>query len=321
MSTIKDVARKANVSVTTVSRVLNNNGYVHQDTKKNIERAISELNYSPNAFAEGLSKGTIKTIGVLIDNITNSTTNRLIEHIELLSQKNGYKVILGITRNSYALEQYYLNMFKKYNVDGMILSNKPILINDFISLNKPIVSIDNLINNDIPSVNINYDQGAKLAALELINNNCSNILIIKYDNETDKKIKSFVAELNNHEIEYKIKSFSNDFDKDHLFNFLSENTFDGIYTTCDLLALSTVSSLQKLKVKVPDKCCIIGFDNSSFANIINPSLSSIDYPIEIIANDAFNIVHSNIKENNKIIDHRIIDVILVKRESTQKNDN
>ncbi|MFI3252196.1 MAG: LacI family DNA-binding transcriptional regulator [bacterium] len=317
MATIKDVARKANVSVTTVSRVLNNNGYVHQDTKKIIEDAMNELKYAPNLFAEVLSKGTSNIIGIIIENITNPNLNRLIDSIEKECTKNGFKLILGITRNSIGMEEYYLSMFKKYNVDGIIIGSKISHYQDFIDLNKPIISIDHNINDNISSINIDYNLGSILAAKEFLKCECKNVLILKYTDVFNKPLEKLISELNEYGINTTTKSLDGEFNKNELLEYLDTHVFDGIYTTCDIIAISTISILHKLRIKVPEKCCVIGCSSSSFASIITPTLTSIDFPTEKLAIKSFNTLLDYIINKNENVIHEVIDVSLIKRESTK----
>lgn len=318
MSTIKDVALRANVSVTTVSRVLNNNGYVHKDTKEIINKAIQELNYAPNVFAESLSRGTTNIIGVVINNITSTTTSKLIEVIELLCQKNGFRTIIAITRNSIHLENYYYELFKKYNIDGFIMGNKIDSIDKFVSLNKPTVSIDFKINDYIPSIVSNRSQGGLLAARELIDNECNNILLIRYINDDECKFNSFVKEITSKNLKLTIVKVEEKLNKESIHTFLSSNKFDGIYTTNDILAIATISQLQKLKIHIPEDCCVIGYDNSPFSTLIYPPLTSVDYPVETLGEKAFNVLYDNIINKTNLSTHEVIDIEIIRRESTIK---
>lgn len=316
MSTIKEVALKANVSVTTVSRVLNNNGYVHKDTKELINKVIEELNYSPNAFAEGLSKGTSNVVGILLNTITSTTTSKLVEVIEQHCIKNGFKTILGITRNLDDLEKYYLNLFKKYNIDGIIVTNKIKSINDFVKLEKPIVSIDHIISENISSVITNNEIGSNLAALELINSDCQNILLIKYTNDDDTRINNFIKTINDNNIKLTILNIDYIINKEELNKYLKNNSFDGIYTTSDSIAIPTISQLQKLKISVPSECSVVSFDNSPFSTLIYPPLTSVDYPVDELGTKSFEKLLEHITDKTEP-SHIIIDIDLIKRESTK----
>ncbi len=316
MATIKDVAKLANVSVTTVSRVINNNGYVHEDTRKNITNAINELNYMPNIFSDGLSKENLNTIGIIINNVSTTTSSKLLEVIEYYCKKNNYKTIIAITRDSISFENYYYDLFSKYNVSGIIIVDVPSSISKFISLGKPIVSINNYINENISSVCVNNVNGAIQAVNELIQNNCRDVLIIKFTDDNDK-VSSFIEQIELNNINYNILSISQ-INKEELYNFLLSNKFDSIYATSDLIAISIISLLQKMNISIPDDCCIIGYDNSTFSNIISPTLSTINYPVDILASKAFNLLQKHINNNDLNTIHEIIDIELIKRETTTK---
>lgn len=317
MSTIKDVAKRANVSVTTVSRVLNNNGYVHQDTKKIIEDAMNELKYSPNTFAQGLSTGTTNTIGLIINHITDSNSSKLVDMLESECNKKRIKTLIGITRKSDAMEQYYFNLFKKYNVDGIIIANKLNNIDDFISLNKPIVTIDHTIDENTSSIKVDYNQGINLILNNFINDNRKNIIILDYKNKYNDNIDRLITILNDNNITTNVIELEEDFNKDYLQDELSKYNFDGIYTTCDIIAISLISVLHKLRIKVPDMCSIIGSSNTSFSSIISPALTSIAYPAEKICSTAFELLYNNITNNEHKTIHEVIETNLIKRETTK----
>lgn len=314
MSTIKDVAKLANVSVTTVSRVLNNNGYVHENTKKIISKAISDLNYMSNSFSNG--NDNTNSIGIIINNITSNTTSKLLEVLESHCQKNGYKTIVAITRDSISLENYYYELFKKYDISGIFIIDKPSSIDKYLSLEKPIVCVNNYINENISSICVNHELGASYVINEFKNNNRNFILVILFDCDYDKT-DSFIKYISN-EIKYKVLSLKT-LDKELISKFLLENDgFDGVFTSSDLIAISTISLIHKMNISIPHECSIISYDNSSFSNVITPTLSSIDFPIDTLGIKAFNTLNSHIKENTKCI-HEVIDIELIKRESTTLN--
>lgn len=317
MSTIKDVARKANVSVTTVSRVLNKNGYVHHDTKKIIEEAMNELQYSPNTFAEGLARGTTNTIGLILNYITNPNSSKLLDILEEECYKKRLKIIIGITRNSKSMEDYYFNLFKKHNIDGIILADKVSNSKSFQSLNKPIVTIDHKLNELVSSINVNYFHGVESVIENFVNEQRKNILILKYKNKSYEDVIQLHNSLIKYDITTTIVELEDDFEKDELNDVISQNSFDGIYTTCDIISISTMSILHKLRIKVPDTCSVVGNYNLSFSSIISPSLTSIEYPAHKIADSAFNIIYNNISENTNKVTHEIIETSLIKRESTK----
>ncbi|MFI3329720.1 MAG: LacI family DNA-binding transcriptional regulator [bacterium] len=319
-ATIKDVAKKAFVSVATVSRVLNNNGYVHEETKNKINEVIKELNYKPNQFARFLSGKKTGTIGVLIPDLKNSFYSEFIDGLEKACHSNGYKLMLASTNDSKLLEQNYLETFKDYNVDGLIVASN--ILNHDILLNfcKPIVTVDHVLSNNIPSITCDNYQGGKLAALELNNHLCKNILLLRGPSfliTTIDRTSGFLETINPNST---VEIF--DFDlinpnEDIIYKHLENNPqIDGIFATSDRLAIVAISALNKLNRKIPDECKIIGFDNTYFASYTNPPLTSIQQPINYIGMQSFNIFKKLVNQENIVDTHQVIEVSIIKREST-----
>lgn len=113
MATIKDVSKLAGVSVATVSRVLNQNGYVHEDTEKKVLNAIKELNYAPNLVARSMTKKTSKTIALIVPDITNPFFNELAKAVENVTYVYGYTTILCNSDDSPDKEKHYVDVLSK----------------------------------------------------------------------------------------------------------------------------------------------------------------------------------------------------------------
>ena len=123
MATIKDVAKKANVSVATVSRVINNKGYVNEETRQLVQTAITELSYIPNELARSLYNKHSKLIGVIVPHFDTQFYAELIEGIENAAMKLGYKIMLSNTQDNKQREADYIQIFQQYNIDGIIVAS------------------------------------------------------------------------------------------------------------------------------------------------------------------------------------------------------
>lgn len=123
---IQDVAKKANVGVGTVSRVLNNNRYVSEKTRKKVEAAIEELQYTPNELARNLYHKKTNTIAVIVPDISNPFYSSLVNEIEQYLRMQGYKTLLCNTVGEKTNEALYLNMLERNMVDGVLTSNQSI---------------------------------------------------------------------------------------------------------------------------------------------------------------------------------------------------
>src|SRR5690606_26731085 len=121
MATIKDVAERVGVSVTTVSRVLNNRGYLSENLKRRVYEAMRELNYQPNELARSLLRKKSNIIGLIIPDITHPFFGEIARYVEYYAYKNKYKILLCNTQLNRSKEQEYLNMLKASQVDGIIM--------------------------------------------------------------------------------------------------------------------------------------------------------------------------------------------------------
>lgn len=150
MATIKDVAKEAGVSVATVSRVINRNGYVQEETRKLVEAAISKLNYLPNEVARSLYFQKSKLIGLIIPDITNPFFPEIARGVEDVLQQNGYRLIIGNSDEDAEKEVRYIETFTQHNVLGVISTSSE-EVSQWEKLNIPVVLLDR-IHHDFPFV-------------------------------------------------------------------------------------------------------------------------------------------------------------------------
>ncbi len=322
-ATIKDVAKKAFVSVATVSRVLNNTGYVHEDTKNKILDAISELNYKPNQFARFLTGKKTGIIGVLIPHLKSTFYSEFVDGLEKAFHSNGYKLMLASTNDSKMLEKNYIDVFKDYNVDGLIIASNMLNEEDLLNFNKPIVTVDHILADHIPSITCDNYSGGELAAKELMRCGCKNIMLLRGPSFLITTIDRTTGFLEALDDGVSVETFDLDLikpDEDIIYKHLKNNPhIDGIFATSDILAIISLSVLNKIGRNVPNDCKIVGFDNSYLSKLTNPTLSTIEQPINYIGMQAFNIFNKLIN-NEEISDlHPVIEVNLKSRGSTKLN--
>src|SRR5690554_705278 len=122
--TIRDVAKKANVSVSTVSRVINQKGYVHEETRELVLKTIEELGFIPNQLARSLTSRSSKIIGVIVPHIGPSFYGELLGGIESQAATSGYKIMFCATKDDSERELEYLRFFEQYNIEGLIIASK-----------------------------------------------------------------------------------------------------------------------------------------------------------------------------------------------------
>ncbi len=323
MPTIKDVAKKANVSVATVSRVLNQSGYVSDETRRLVEAAIRELDYIPNELARSLFKKQSKIIGVIVPHLSTYFFSELIEAIEAYFLEEGYHLMVFNVNEDLSQEKKVLNVFNQYNIDGLILVTHIPDIKNYLNLDIPILSIDHKLTDDILAISSDNTEGGRLAARHLIENGCENLLHIRGPSvlmTVQDRTKGF-----NEIVEKKgipLHTLDLDFrkpDLEDIKRFLAEHPeADGVFCDSDTIAITTIRAAHELGKAVPADLQIVGFDNIEFAELITPSLTTIQQSIADLARTAYeNMIALIVGEENSQKE-KILPVKLIERESTRK---
>ncbi len=323
-ATIRDVARKANVSVSTVSRVINQKGYVHEDTKIIVEKTIEELGFIPNQLARSLTSRSSKIIGVIVPHIGPSFYGELLEGIESQASAYGYKIMFCNTQDDPDRELEYLKFFEQYNIEGLIIAANFSNKDKLAELKIPVVTVDHILDENIPSITSDNVKGGQLAARKLIDTGSKNILVFRGPSfllTTMERTIGFLNELK------PTKIYADIFDFDLVSpdiklieEILKSNPqVDGIFTFSDTLAIATLNILQKLGKKVPDDVSLVGYDDTPYSKWITPSISTIHQSINFMGKQSFINLTRLIRGIELDSLHEIIDVRLIERASTKKS--
>ena len=324
MANIKDVAKLANVSVATVSRVINNKGYVNEHTRRLVERAIKELNYVPNEVARALFRKSSKIIGIILYDLKNEFFNEMISRMEEIIFKHGYKTMICTIGDDPDRERNYLQMFITNKISGLIICAdiSPAGINQLPDI--PIVALERIVKDSIPSINCDNVMGGELAAQKLAFAGCKNILHftgpyhLTFSDERSNgflNILSDFPEISIHSLELEFNTFT----ETEISDFLNKHPkVDGVFAASDRIAASVLKCLKKIGKSIPQDVKVIGFDNVSIAEMTNPTLSTIAQPVHAMSELATHTLFKLI--NNEDIDelHQIIPVELIVRESTEQ---
>lgn len=313
MATIKDVAKKANVSVGSVSRYINN-FEVKPKTRIAIEEAIKELKYEPNVYARGFKVNKTNTVALIIPTVWNPFFGELAFNIEKNLRDYDIKMILCNSQDDYEIELQYITMAKQNKVDGIIAITYSD-VDKYVHSNMPIISIDRYFSEDITYVTSDNFEGGRMAADELIKSGCQSIAFIglgsKIDNATRNRKKGFVNYCEENNISYKIcdslgesKEFRKKLDEFLYDNLKNAKKIDGIFTVTDEHAFEVIEKLKKLNINVPDDVQVIGYDGIKSHHKDNIKISTIRQPIESIANESVKALINII--NNKEIEKEII---------------
>lgn len=322
MSTIKDVARLAHVSVATVSRVINQKQYVNGTTKQMVLDAIDQLSYVPNELARSLFRKQSRILGIIVPHLTSYYFAELLEVIENATVNHNFRLMICNSQDDKERESKYLQVFHQYNIDGIILISNTTRIQDYKSLSIPIVAIDHKLTEDLPSVTSNNFLGGRLAAEKLVACGCRKIIhfrgpsVLLTVQDRTNGFKS-VLEKNN------IYNFSFDLDfkspsAEDIENVINSNLdCDGIFCDSDIMALHVIQAVKKTGRRVPQDVQVIGFDNIELSQIISPKLTTIAQSAQKIGNYAVETLMKLINHEPIEEYHQQIDVTLIERETTK----
>jgi DNA-binding LacI/PurR family transcriptional regulator len=321
-STIRDVAKKANVSVSTVSRVINQKGYVHEATKVIVEKTIKELGFIPNQLARSLTSRSSKIIGVIVPHIGPSFYGELLEGIESQASAYGYKIIFCHTHDDPDRELEYLNFFEQYNIEGLIIASNFSNKDKLSDLKIPVVTVDHILDENIPSITSDNVKGGGLAAHKLIDSGAKNILVFRGPSFLLTTMERTIGFLN---VLKSKKMYADIFDFDLLNpdiklieEILKSNpSVDGIFTFSDTLAIATLNILQKLGKKVPEDVSLVGYDDTPYAKWVTPSITTIHQSVFFMGKQSFINLTRLIRGVELGSLHDIIDVKLIERKSTK----
>lgn len=301
MVTIRDVAKYANVSVATVSRVLNNKGQVSEETRSKVQKAIQTLNYRPNLVARTLFKKSSSTIGLILPDITNPFFPNLARAVEDKALSYGYTVILCNTDGSPEKEFKYIELLTQKYVDGIILSTSQLAAKNLSEFNIPIVALDRFISEDIPTVISDNIGGAKDAVNYLISAGCGSIVHFRGPKglkTADDREKGFLQVVKEKNIPYQIieTDFHIEAAEHAASTFFQENKqFDGIFAGSDLIAIGVMRAATKHGIKIPNDLQLIGFDGIELGRLLTPPLTTIEQPTYVMGAHAVDLIHRKIE--------------------------
>jgi len=332
--TIQDVAKEAGVSITTVSRVINNNYPVKKETREKVEKIIEEMNFTPNSLARGLIKKKTDTIGILVPSITNIFFPLIINGIEHFMEKKGYTLIMCDTKDRKTEIRQLRNLTER-RVDGIISIDPSVEvikkgIYEDLSKEIPLVII-NGYNKDIHcNFVINNQEMGVIEALEyLIRLGHRKIAFLRgkksysYDLKQEqyyKTLKNNNIEINNEYI-ITVDAGNNgpetvDLSMEAVKNAMVKPNIPTAILACnDWMALGALHACQKLNIKVPEEVSIIGYDNIIISQMSEPKLTTIDQNMYQLGNLSAQILYENIEKQKYVHEKIILDTKLVKRDS------
>ncbi len=312
MSSIQEVAKKAGVGVGTVSRVINDSGYVSEKTRKKVEEVIEELNYKPNELARNLFRNRTNIVAVITPAIGNPYYATLCSEVENRLRKYGYKTMLCNTIGEATNEEAYLEMLERNMVDGIITGTHTLDYSSYKKIKGPIVGFDTpKLNDDILIVTVNHEKGGILAAKALIDSGCKEVL--QFTDATTKNYpfikrhKAFAKEIKKaglicREYKPKMDNFEEKFIQENIEEaFSMYPNVDGVFAT-DTHALLYMKKALSMGKRVPQDLKVVAYDGTFILNTAYPSPSAIVQPIDKLAKVAVDSLHAII--NGEKVDRK-----------------
>ena len=333
ITTLKEIAQKLNLSISTISRALNNHPDISESTRERVKKLADELNYVPNIFAKGFRAHKTNIIGVIVPNITHYFTSTILKGILDEASIRGYRVIISESNNDILKQTEMLNTMIQFGVDGILLSlsKKTRNIEHIIQImhTLPLVLFDK-VSSKIPctQVVINEEEAAYNAIEHLINIGKKRIAIIKETESSynsKKRYEGYLRALKDYNlpIDEKIILSVEDISLEQgkrMANILlsMKKKPDAIFAITDSAAIGVIQTLKKFNIDIPEDIAVIGFSNSSHSTIIEPKLTTIDQPGERIGSTAIKYLIEDIDNITEFSNNKTVEIIshLIIREST-----
>lgn len=291
--TIKDVAREAGVSISTVSRVINNSKPVSSEIRQRVLEVIKETGYVPNPVARSLVTKRSQIIGVIVPDISDFFIGELLSGIEEVGKIYDYDILLCNSYGSQDQEERYIDLLRSKQVAGMIYVTWK--INDEVkqkidAFNIPTVYLSkNAKDYDVYSVGIDHTAAAYDAVKYLLGRNVSKIAFMRSaieENITEsQKYKGFEKAMKEagKEIDSELLK-QGDSSSESGYKLMTEiiesgNLPEGVFATNDEMAIGIINAILDKGYKVPEDVSVIGFNDSKFATLSRPALTTIKQPV------------------------------------------
>ena len=329
MVTIRDVAQRAGVSATTVSRVMSNAINIKPETRSKVMRAIKELNYTPNALARSLRSRQSKTFGVMIPDIVNPFFAELVKAIEASARRSGYNVILCNSENNREREITYLSLMREKQVDGLIITTAGDLVDavkEFYEDSRtPVVFVDREVKGLEADIVVSDGRGGAMQAVGyLIAQGHSRIGCLRgpADLPTSKhRVAGFTAAMNEEGLDV-VPEWVLDCDFSLESGFEAGRKIAGmsrlpsaVFAVNDLAVIGFMQALESAGIRVPCDISIVGFDDVPLSRLVKPRLTTVAQPIRIMGETAVKLLLQRIMRRRKRAKNVILPTNLIVRES------
>lgn len=328
MTRMNDVARVANVSAATVSRVLSNNRYVSQETRRKVLEAVEQLGYKPNRLASNFRKMTSRTVIVVMPGISNPFFAQILKAFNDVARHRGYHVLLGDTGNDLNGEREFIELVKAKFVDGVLLATARIPKEEIAQVSEaiPVVLACEYIDGfAIPTVAIDNVGAARAATQYLISLGHRQIahlsgplsVVLGRDRLKGYRQALLANEIPVDEAVIREGDFSVRAGYELTRKLLAmQNRPTAVFAANDEMAIGAMRAAKELGLSVPAELSVVGFDDIPLSTLVEPTLTTIRQPKYEIGTQSMNMLLDLIEGGENTRQQVVLEHELVVRDST-----
>ncbi len=318
-TTIKDIARKLRISVSTVSRALRNLPDVNPETKKAVQEMAKELNYEPNYIAQSLINKKTRIIGVIVPVIASPVFGRILTGMNDTAQQHNYQLMICQSNENAQLEAHLIRQLASFKIDGLLISvsgqTRDGQCFDILKKKEvPMILLDRVISGmEVTKIVVDGFHSSLLAVEHLIQSGCRRIAHLSGPSHLSisiGRLNGYLAALEKHGVAVNQKliipceNFESDAPAAIRKLFSTKPYPDGIFSINDASAVTAIQFLKKKGIRVPEDVAVIGFNDDPICEIVEPSLSTVRLPCYEIGQRAVNMLVARI--NGQTIDPEIV---------------
>ncbi|HKG08189.1 MAG TPA: LacI family DNA-binding transcriptional regulator [Pedobacter sp.] len=315
---IKDIAKKLGISISTVSFVINGKAKekrISDDLIQKVLKLVEELDYKPDALARSFRTGKTNIIGFLVDDISRPFFSNLARFIDEKAAKNGYKIIYSSTRNSKRKTIELLQIFQDRHVDGYIIALPEGLeteVEALTRINKPVVLFDRYFPElDTDYVVINNEESTRNAVRHLAENGYNRIGFVTIDTieqqmlDRLKGYENTIAGFGLSAAVLKINYNTPSTAIPQIANYLRlEKQLDAVIFSANYLCIDGLRAIQQLGLRIPGDLAVVSFDDFELLEFTSPTITAIAQPLEEIAENIMLVLLEQLNNPKLVQDHK-----------------
>ncbi|NOH79099.1 substrate-binding domain-containing protein [Vibrio sp. RE86] len=331
MATIKDVAKEAGVSIATVSRVINKSPKASKASIESVTNAMSKLGYRPNAAAKALVSQSSSTVGILVGDVSDPFFGTLVKAVDNVAHEHGKHILIGNGYHNAEEERKAIELLINNRCEALVIHSKGLTDEELVGYAKEVKGMV-LINRHIPEIadrciSLDNHKGAYLATEYLIRHGHTKIACVASSHaieDSNQRVEGYLAALRDNNIELpssytEYGEPNSDGGEVAMTNLLTKSLeITGVVAYNDYMAAGALSVLDENGFDVPEQVSMMGFDDGLIARYVSPRLTTIRYPIAMMAERAARLALQLAKQETPNHDAAVFTPTLVRRNSVEK---